>query len=46
MSFVGKWRQMMHAYVEDYLPRAMKNLGEAFACAQSAWKVLLIEFQV
>ena len=35
----------MHAYVEDYLPRAMKNLGEAFDYALNAWKVPPSEFQ-
>jgi len=35
----------MHAYAETYLPRAMKNLGEAFDYALSAWKVPSAEFQ-
>jgi len=35
----------MHAYAETYLPRAMKNLGEAFDYALDAWKIPSAEFQ-
>jgi len=36
----------MRAYAETYLPRAMKNLGEAFDYALNAWKIPTAEFQV